>query len=127
MGIINHECVIATTWNKDVVTQIKSWVESLADYQRDRFAFIGPVINSYQTIILAPDGSKKGWTEADEGESLRNDFVEKLQSFNYEDGGSPLEWVEVGYGEYGQKVLRGNCKNCYSDSGYHEDNDGGLR
>lgn len=31
------------------------------------------------------------------------------------------EWiVEVGYGEFGQKVLRGNCRNCYNDDEYYE-------
>ena len=37
---------------------------------------------------------------------------------NYDDGSNPWSFVEVGYGEFGQKVLRGNCKNCYDDSEY---------
>ena len=37
---------------------------------------------------------------------------------NYSDGSNPWDWIEVGYGEYGQAILRGNNKNCYSDSEY---------
>ena len=78
--------------------------------------------NNKQTIIMAPDGSKKGWDVAIEGERIRDMFIKKLESFDYEDGSNPFDFVEVSYGEYGQKVLRGNCDNMYDE----EERDDGV-
>ena len=118
MGAENNECVIATTWANELVSKIKEWVKDLPEDQQRQFAFIPCVCNGKETIVLGPDGSKKGWKEADRGETLRNNFIEELKKFDYEEGSSPFDFVEVGYGEYGQKVLRGNCINKYDDSEY---------
>ena len=67
-------------------------------------------VNGMVTVILAPDGSKEGWSDSDTGDRLREEFIEYLGTYNYEDDSSPWDWVEVEYGEYGQKVLRGNKK-----------------
>ena len=67
---------------------------------------------------MAPDGSKEGWEDSYEGDRLRDRIVERLAVDDYEDGSSPWSWVEVGFGEYGQKVIRGNCVNCYNDADY---------
>ena len=65
-----------------------------------------------------PDGSKEGWDTSNQGDDLRQRFIEELAKDNFNDGSSPWDWVEVGYGEYGQKVLRGNNKNSYTDEEY---------
>ena len=118
MGVINNEAVIATCWNEEYVSKVKEWVETLEDRKKGLFAFIPSLINGNETIFLAPCGSKKGWPEDKELESLRDEFIRLLDSFAYEDGSNSFSYVEVGYGEYGQKVLRGNNKNCYSDADY---------
>ena len=118
MSVENNECVIATTWDDEAVDMIRQWVNTLNFNYQKLFAFLPSLVNGKQTIILAPDGSKKGWDVAKEGDLLRNLFIIKLEDFNYEDGSNPFDFIEVGYGEYGQKVLRGNCSNCYSDDDY---------
>lgn len=119
MGVENNECIVATTWNDDIVWEIREWVDCDVPREfRPLFAFVESVVNGKTTIIMAPDGSKKVWDTANEGDKIRAAFIEKLESYNYSDGSSPFDWVEVGYGEYGQKVLRGNCKNCYTDEEY---------
>ena len=118
MGVENNECIIATTWNKDIVSEIHKWIDELPDDQQKLFALIPSIVNAKTTIVLGPDGSKKGWDEADRGEKLRNDFIDKLKEFDYDDGSNPFDYIEVGYGEFGQKVLRGNCTNKYDDSEY---------
>ena len=111
MGVENNEAILATTWDDKAVKKVSDWVERLEEKQRSLFAFVPSIANGKTTIILAPDGSKKGWDTAKETEKLRDDFVEVLRNICF-------EWVEVGYGEFGQKVLRGNCINQYSDAEY---------
>lgn len=118
MGVENNECVIATTWDEKAIRYIKDWVETLDKPSQSLFAFILGTANNKVTIFLAPSGSKKGWDEDIAAAKLRERLIEKIQLFDYSDGSSPFDWVEVGYGEFGQKVLRGNCKNCYSDAEY---------
>ena len=118
MGVENNEVIIATTWNEKVIIKVWEWIEKLPDDQKQLFSIIPSLYNSKQTVVLGPDGSKKGWEEANRGESLRNEFIKFLYTFNYEDGSNPFDFVEVGYGEYGQKVLRGNCINRYDNSEY---------
>ena len=121
MGIENNECILAVTWNADAVGEIKNWVLTRSEIEQKLFCFIPAIMNGKTTIILAADGSKKGWETAKLGDAARAAFIEKLESFAYKDGSSQFDWVEVGFGEYGQKILRGNNKNCYSDTEYHED------
>jgi len=119
MGIENNECIIATTSANELILKLKKWIETLPEDQQSLFAFIHCIVNGKKTVVLGPDGSKKGWCEAYKGEKLRNTFIEKLKEFDYEDGSNPFDYVEVGYGEYGQKVLRGNCTNKYGDEEYY--------
>jgi hypothetical protein len=119
MGVENNECIIATTWDEQSVNHIKKWIKTLSDDEKSLFCFIPALVNHKTTIILAPDGSKKGWDIADRIEQLRDSFYNLLKSFNYEDGSNPFDFIEVGFGEYGQKVLRGNCENKYNDKDYY--------
>ena len=118
MGVENNECVIATTHDDKVANSVREWVQALPSAHQALFAFLPSLVNAKQTIVLAPDGSKKGWDLAEEGELLRNSFIKKLEEFDFEDGSNPFDFVEVGYGEFGQKVLRGNNTNCYSNAEY---------
>ena len=115
MGVMNHNAVIATTWKKEEVERIKKFAEF---NNSALFLFSNEVTNGYVTVVLVPDGSKEGWEESDDGNDLRKRFIEKLEQANYDDGTNPWDWIEVGFGEYGQKVLDGNCKNMYNDSEY---------
>jgi len=119
MGVINHEALIATTWSRKDADKIENWTREIN--MEDAFLFSEEQTNGYITIVLIPNGSKKGWPEAEQGDNLREDFKKKLQSFAYEDDSNPFSWVEVGYGEFGQKLLDGNNKNCYNDKDYAEE------
>ena len=118
MGVENNECVVATTWNLDAMNEIKERVMTLSEQEQSLFAFLSSIVNSKETLFLGPTGSKKGWSQDKQGEALRDKLITWLNEFEYEDGSSPFEWIEVGYGEFGQKVLRGNCKNMYGDEPY---------
>ena len=115
MGIENNECVIATTYDSNLIKEIKEWINNLKvdDFYKSLFIFSPVVYNGKQTIIYCPDGSKKGWQPAEESEIIRKSFIKKLESYDYDDGSNPFDWVEVSYGEFGQSILRGNCTNKY--------------
>lgn len=118
MGVENNNAVIATTWCDLSVEIIKTWVKTLPDDWQSLFAFVPALANGKTTVVLCPDGSKEGWNLSDTGDMLRQQFIDKMTESNYSDGSNPWDWIEVGYGEYGQSILRGNNKNCYSDSEY---------
>jgi hypothetical protein len=120
MGVENNECIVATTWDNKSVEKVKKWINTLPGCYIQLFAFIPSLVNGKTTVVLGPDGSKKGWNDAKGGEKLRNNFIKILNQFNHEDGSNPFDFVEVGYGEFGQKILRGNCTNHYSNDYYAE-------
>ena len=111
MGVENNECIIATTNYDEAILKIKDWIKTLDEDQQPLFAFLPSIVNNKTTLFLAPDGSKKGWDEAERGDILRDKLIDILKTFNF-------DWVEVGYGEYGQTVLRGNCVNRFNGREY---------
>ncbi len=113
MGTINHNAIIATTWQKDLMDKAKKWIESLNEEECGLFVFNDNVFaNSYSTIAMTTDGSKEGWEESNRGDKLRKKFIELLESKKYEDGSSGWSYIEVGYGEYGASIENTNCHDC---------------
>tara|TARA_R110002073_G_scaffold327396_1_gene507988 strand:- start:676 stop:1020 length:345 start_codon:yes stop_codon:yes gene_type:complete len=110
MGVENNEAVLAITWDESSIAKAKDWISQLDQRHQRLFAFVPALTNGKETVILAPDGSKKGWSTANEIQELRDSFVKFLDSDDVW-----FTWVEVGFGEYGQTVLRGNNSNCYGD------------
>lgn len=115
MGTINHNAIIATTWDPKIFDALLTWVNKRAQFIKN-----SSMMNGYQTLVLVPDGSKEGWANSSQGDVLRNEFIDRLEQDKYGDESSPWCWIEVGYGEYGQKVLRGNNKNCFGNNDYAE-------
>lgn len=107
MGVINHNAVIATAQCGDnQVRKVLEWVDSLPEDLKGLFIVNRNVLaNSATTIVLTPDGSKEGWDASARGDSLRDQFIKLLRSFNYEDESNPFDWVEVSYGEYGTSIV----------------------
>lgn len=112
MGLIQHHAVLATTWSEDEVSRIRKWVDEIAlrgvgGYDpRSRFLFGDRQINGFVTVVLAPDGSNEGWDDSDFGDTIRYEFIQAIRLAEYDDGSSPWDWIEVGYGEAGFGVER---------------------
>jgi len=121
MGVNNNEAMLATTSDSVAMKTVTNWINSLTPLDQDLFATINGTANGTSTIVLAPCGSKKGWPQDAEAKVLRVHFTDLLVSLNYEDGSNPFSWIEVGFGEYGQKVLAGNNTNAYTASEYAEE------
>lgn len=56
-------------------------------------------VNDVKTFLVAPDGSKEGWATSDLGDRRRAAFTDWLNAQRYEDMSSPIQWVEVQYGD----------------------------
>lgn len=123
MGTINNNAVIASTEMKDEVERIRKYIDGLKAFEKSLFLFSDEAINGKVTVVMVPDGSKEGWSESDVGDESRAAFIKELEKTNYKDGSSSWQFIEVGFGDYGQKILRGNCKNAFSDSEYAIDDD----
>lgn len=104
----NNECVIATTRKRSAMNGLASWVLNLDETDRALFTFTE--IDGKHTLFMAPSGSEKGSDAAKHGEALRDEMISIIERFNYTDGSNPFDWVEVGFGESGQRVIRGNCE-----------------
>jgi hypothetical protein len=64
-----------------------------------------PAMNGARSFLVAWDGSKEGWADSDVGDAAREGFVTWLREQAYEDGSSPLDWVELQYGGDDREVI----------------------
>lgn len=99
MGYMRHHAIIVTGRSGDFIEQARQKACQLLGMVVS--PVLDSVINSYQTILIAPDGSKEGWEESDAGDQRRDQFIAFLKSLRYSDGSSPLSWCEVQYGDDG--------------------------
>ena len=111
MGVENNECVIATTWNEEDLDKVVEFVVDLDPEMKKLYTFTPSIVNVKTTVFFAPCGSKKGWSPDKLAQQTRDELIELIDSLSF-------DWVEVGYGEFGQKVLRGNSVNWYGDEDY---------
>ena len=88
MGYVVHQAVLATVWER-ADDHLQDLRDLLGDECGQRFAalLVGPVnsvINRDRTYVLAPDGSKEGWSDSDIGDQARGLFAEHFKRvFNY--------------------------------------------
>lgn len=56
-------------------------------------------VNAYGSFLIAPDGSKEGWSESDEGDKTRTAVIAYLESLRYADGSMSFDWAEIQFGD----------------------------
>ena len=59
-------------------------------------------MNGYKSFFVAPDGSKERWDVSNEYDEKRSLFSIYLNGFAFEDGSSPIYYVEISYDENGK-------------------------
>lgn len=115
MGYIRHRAIVVTGTYDGWAGRAHAKAEELAREhgiggyaERLVSPLLGPSVNDTESFFVAPDGSKEGWEMSDEGDAFRDAFVDWLEGQRYEDGSSPLAWVEVQYGDDNQdtRVIR---------------------
>lgn len=96
MGYMRHHAIAVTGYDEEIVQQ--AYRQAVAFGLQPTEPVKAPV-NSYWTLFVPPDGSKEGWDESEAGDYRRGQFIAWLGGQRFEDGSSPLAWVEVQYGD----------------------------
>lgn len=96
MGYMRHHALVITSWHEDLPKIHARAVELCAH-------LVSPIVrgscNGYASFFIAPDGSKEGWDISDDGDDNRSTLISELEAMRYEDGSSPIDWVEVQFGD----------------------------
>ncbi len=110
MGYIRHHAIVVTGqdhWNHDdSLLTIHDARRAAVDVGcRLVTEVVGPGTNGTSSFLVAPDGSKEGWDESDQGDRARDRFINWLRGQAYDDGSSPIDWAEVVLGHDDQEAL----------------------
>lgn len=98
MGYMRHHAIVVTgSYGEHIFAAHSEALDILGSEQ------VSPVsdkaINSHRSFCVFPDGSKEGWDDSDRGDDNRGEFIRYLDGLRYDDGSSPLRWVEVQFGD----------------------------
>jgi len=96
MGTIQHNVVVATTWDKKEFYKVIDWVLAVDPEYRRLFVWSNSIVNNYHTVVMCPDGSKLGWKTCDEAQVLRENFIKEL--------GNHWKYTTLSYGELGTSL-----------------------
>ena len=98
MGYMRHHAIVCSCWDEKIARAVRD--RALQIFPPDSVSnVVVAAVNGYWTFLVGPDGSKEGWEESSEGDVRRAEFLKHLESFRYGDGSSPLDWVEIQYGD----------------------------
>lgn len=105
MGYMRHHAIVVTSWNEEKIKEART---EIIDVGRDGWGdavaeMVSPLtqglINGQWSFLVAPDGSKEGWSHSDMGDAFREEAIRVLMSYAYDDGSTSIEWCEVQFGD----------------------------
>lgn len=102
MGYMSHHAIVVTSYNEELIIKAHKFAKKFCTTVTE---ITPPSINGYRSFMVAPDGSKEGWEESEQGNLDRDNFIEWLNKQQYEDGSSALKWVEVMFGDDDGRAL----------------------
>lgn len=100
MGHMRHHAIVVTTWNHELIDQAHAKAVELGMSVSN---VTSEVTNGFRSFLVAPDGSKEGWDQSDQGDQQRDAFIEWLDEQRYEDRSTALDWVVVQFGDDNRK------------------------
>jgi len=119
MGYMRHHMIVVTTYDIPLMQKAHERATALFGASGVTSIMVSPV-NHYHSFFVPTDGSKEGWSDSDDGDARRAEFVAWLNAQRWEDGSTSLKWAEVQYGdeERDNRVLRhdGEIEPCDPDS-----------
>lgn len=120
MGYIRHHAII--------VTSLESYIDKLYTKALEIFnpCQVGDIVvstvNEYFSFLIGPDGSKEGWNESWDGNDNRQKFIDYLETFRYSDNSSPIDWVEIQYGDDdGVTMIINDSDKIIREVGYNDE------
>ena len=109
IGYQSHRAIVVTGWQNEVLQEAHAEAVKCFD---GTCAFVTEVtketMNGFASFMVAPDGSKEGWSESDKSDESAARFIEFLNGLRYEDGSSKLDWVYIRFSDnhFKSEVLR---------------------
>lgn len=94
MGYDRHHAIVVTTFQEGFASVAHARAVQLG-LQVSEILVSG--VNFWSTFLVAPDGSKEGWTTSYEGDFARKAFTDWLNEQQKQSKYS--DWVEVQYGD----------------------------
>jgi hypothetical protein len=112
MGCTIHNAIIVSA--SGVLNRADEARQVALEFGLQASEVITSPVNGIKTFFIAPDGSKEGWAESDDGDVKRAKFKDWLRDRFY-------EWVEVSYGtdQFGYY----NRKACVIDENSYDEGD----
>lgn len=106
MGTLRHHAIVVTSWNVDRLLIAQNKAKKLCPHLVSDI--VPAIVNRGGSFFVAPDGSKEGWKESDEGDRQRDALISWLDMQRNEDRSTCLSWAEVVYSndDRAAKVLR---------------------
>lgn len=92
MGTIIHDAIVVTSWREAYLVKARDEAERLG-LPVTNVAASG--INGYVSFLVAPDGSKEGWSDSDDGDRARASWIAWARNAWKADVW--IEWVHVRY------------------------------
>jgi hypothetical protein len=87
MGFIRHDAIIVTA--QDVTEALCKAAEIGLATSR---ITLSPM-NGFESFLIAPDGSKEGWEDSNEGDAMRGEWIAWAKG-----NGDGICWAHVSYG-----------------------------
>ena len=97
MGYMRDNAIIVTGYYGEYIDNAHKRAKKIFGEQVSEIT--PEATNGARSFFVAPDGSKEGWKESNIGDENREAFVKYLENRRYSDGSSPLNLVEVQYGD----------------------------
>lgn len=106
MGIVSHHCIVVASWDENALAGAhqlaRKTFRPLVAETNPQSEIVSPIIsspvNGWTSFYIAPDGSKEGWEESDQGNEMRETFIKWLDSQRYSDGSFRFSWFECVFG-----------------------------
>ena len=102
MGYMRHHAIVVTGpasvyLSKATMQEVRDAVFDIAGNMVSEL--VGSPMNGYLSFFVAPDGSKEGWSESEEGDKTRQRVIDYLETLRYEDGSTSYKYAEIQYGD----------------------------
>ena len=100
MGNMRHHAIVVTGKGpaiENAFFDVDDAMRATASVQITELAPLGA--NGFRSFLVVPDGGNEGWSDSDAADRSRVDIVEILRGYSYKDVSSPIQWVEVMFGD----------------------------
>jgi len=97
MGYIKHHGIAVTSSINELIKEAHAQAKSI--FKERTSEILNSKTNGYKSFFIAPDGSREGWEESNNGNHQRETFVKWINEQAYEDGINSISFCEFFYGE----------------------------